>query len=70
MTAPSPLDILARLGGGIPEPRWGLMLRARWKALKHIRFIFPRKGCQIWRLSSHFGFKTMRVFCECGKDFR
>lgn len=46
-----------------------LMLHARWEALKHMRFIFPRAGCRIWRLYSHFGFKTYAVVCECGKEF-
>lgn len=48
----------------------GLMLHARWEALKHVRFIFPRRGCRIWRYYSHFGFNTMRVFCQCGKEFK
>ncbi len=46
-----------------------LMLRARWKALLHVRFIFPPRGCRIWRVYSHFGWKTYRVFCECGEEF-
>jgi hypothetical protein len=47
-----------------------LMLHARWQALKHIRFIFPRPGCRIWRQYSHFGLRVYRVFCECGEEFR
>jgi hypothetical protein len=46
-----------------------LMIRARWLALKHMRFCFPRKGCQIWRGYSHAGFKTYIVFCQCGEVF-
>jgi len=48
----------------------GLMLRARWNALLHIRFIFPRRECRIWRQYSHFGFNTIRVFCTCGREFK
>lgn len=48
----------------------GFMLRARWKALLHVRVVFPRHGCRIWRYYSHFGFNTMRVFCQCGKEFK
>ena len=51
------------------EPIVQLMIRARWEALMHVRFIFPRKPCRIWRLYSHFGLKTYRIFCECGQEF-
>jgi hypothetical protein len=45
-----------------------LMLRARWRAFKHT---FPfRKGHRIWRVYSHFGLKTHRIFCECGREFK
>jgi hypothetical protein len=47
-----------------------LMLWARAQALWHVRFIFPRDGCRIWRLYSHLGFRVYRVFCQCGKEFR
>lgn len=46
-----------------------LLITARAKALKHIRFCFPRKGCRIWRLYSTLGFRTHAVFCECGEVF-
>ncbi len=62
------IDTLKRAPDTRAAP-YSLMLRARLKALQHIRFCFPRKGCRIWRLYSHFGFKTYRVFCECGKKF-
>lgn len=52
-----------------PPAPYRLMLRARLKALVHTRFCFPRKGCRIWRMYSHFGFKTRLVFCQCGKEF-
>jgi hypothetical protein len=53
-----------------PNAPYTVMLRARWKALIHTRFGFPRKGCRIWRVYSHLGFKTRAVFCECGEEFR
>lgn len=46
-----------------------LLIRARIKAAAHI---LPRLGDpkhRIWRLYSHFGFKTDLVICECGKEF-
>jgi hypothetical protein len=46
-----------------------LMLRARFQALKHIRFCFPAKGCRIWRVYSLLGLKTRAIFCECGVAF-
>lgn len=49
-----------------------LMLHARWEALKHIRFIFPRPGCRIWRYYESWcgiEIRTKRVFCQCGKEF-
>jgi hypothetical protein len=46
-----------------------LMLAARWRALKHVRVIFPRKGCRIWRLYRYCGFDTLAVVCSCGEIF-
>jgi hypothetical protein len=25
---------------------------------------------RIWRAYSHFGFRTYRIWCDCGKEFR
>jgi hypothetical protein len=46
-----------------------LLITARWRALKHVRGIFPRKGCRIWRMYSCFGLRTHAVFCSCGEIF-
>jgi hypothetical protein len=62
---------------GEPKPRfvttseapYSLMLRARWRAFKH-SIQCGTKGHRIWRVYSHWGFKTYRVFCECGKEFK
>jgi hypothetical protein len=53
------------------------MLRARAKSFCHVwagfkpvyQIIKGQPVCQIWRLYSHFGLKTYRVFCSCGKEF-
>lgn len=57
---------------------YGLMLRARLKAFLHVwagfkpiyQIVKSQPVCQIWRMYSHFGFRTYRVFCTCGKEFR
>jgi hypothetical protein len=46
-----------------------LLIAARWRALKHVRGIFPRKGCRIWRMYSCLGLHTHAVFCDCGEIF-
>jgi hypothetical protein len=47
-----------------------LMLHARWQAFKHSIQYFYHPGHRIWRVYSHFGFKTYKIFCECGKEFK
>ena len=53
-----------------------LMLRARWKAWLHVMQFWVMLDMpniarhRIWRVYSHMGFKTRRIFCECGKEFR
>lgn len=46
-----------------------LMLHARWEAFKHV-FLRSEPGHRIWRVYSHWGLKTYRVFCECGEEFK
>ncbi len=47
-----------------------LMIRARAKAVGHIWMGFRPGNHRIWRMYKYWGFKTLRVFCECGKEFR
>lgn len=72
MTAPRNVILIAREEAerDIWAEPFRLMLRARWRALCHIRFGFPRRGCGIWRIYSHLGLKTYRVLCQCGKEFK
>ena len=57
---------------------YDLMLRARLKAFCHVwagfkpvyQIIKSQPVCQIWRMYSHFGLKTYRIGCTCGKEFR
>lgn len=46
-----------------------LQIAARAKALRHIRFCFPKRGCRIWRIYSWLGLRTHAVFCQCGEVF-
>lgn len=66
----SPEEFILRQLMTAPSAKWSLMVFARLKAIHHMRFCFPRKGCRIWRIYSHFGLKTRAVFCECGKEFK
>ena len=54
-----------------------LMVRARWRAYCHLmQNANFAHGHRIWRLyrfgawPGGHGFETLRVFCECGKDFQ
>lgn len=46
-----------------------LLIRARIKAARHSFEHLGDPDHRIWRLYSHFGFKTDLVICECGKEF-
>lgn len=45
------------------------LILARLRALRHVRFFFPKPRCRVWRLYSCAGLKTHAVFCECGVVF-
>ena len=49
-----------------------IMLRARFLAACHaLRWLAVLSGeHRIWRVTDHWGFRTSRVFCDCGKEFR
>lgn len=53
-----------------------LMIRARFKAWCHVMRYWVRLDLRavaqhrIWRVYRHHGLQTLRVFCDCGKEFK